>query len=154
MKSFYLFKKFPNIAKERLILQDFQDSVLSNAKMLHAACSEFSQCGHFLSHLNFLRKISVKEKMIEQDETDCSSFFDHIDDLLDFPADEIDVGAASLPAAVVICQSFPSIWPTESDSVFSESSSVELSVPVSLQYFLKINSTPIEIYLFFLVSKF
>lgn len=71
------------------------------------------------------------------DEIDCGSFFDHIDDLLDFPAEDVD--AASLPAASN-CNSFPSIW-TESeslpgsDSVFSGNSSsdlsAELSVPVS-----------------------
>lgn len=75
------------------------------------------------------------------DEIDCGSFFDHIDDLLDFPAEDVD--AAALPATAVNCNSFPSIWPGESDSlpgsgsVFSGNTasdlSAELSVPVSLR---------------------
>ncbi|KAF7811842.1 GATA transcription factor 8-like [Senna tora] len=64
--------------------------------------------------------------MIEQDETDFGGFFDHIDDLLDFPADDVDVGAASFPAATMTC---PSIWPAVSDPVFSGNSSPELSMP-------------------------
>ncbi|KAG4989371.1 hypothetical protein JHK85_032354 [Glycine max] len=32
------------------------------------------------------------------DEIDCGSFFDHIDDLLDFPVKDVDGGAATLPS--------------------------------------------------------
>lgn len=79
------------------------------------------------------------------DEIDCGSFFDHIDDLLDFPVEDVDGGAATLPsvAAAGNSNSLASIWPTESesfpgsDSVFSGNSasdlSAELSVPVSFQ---------------------
>lgn len=71
------------------------------------------------------------------DEIDCGSFFDHIDDLLDFPGDD-DVEAALGSGD---CNAFPSTWPSQtesfpcSDSVFSANSasdlSAELSVPVS-----------------------
>lgn len=64
------------------------------------------------------------------EEFDCGSFFDHIDDLLDFPMNDeyIDAG---LPAKI---DSFPSIWSTESDTVFSNNESdlsAQLPVPVS-----------------------
>lgn len=70
------------------------------------------------------------------DEIDCGSFFDHIDDLLDFPNEDVEAGLPNADS-----NSFPSIWPTQSDSlpgsdsVFSNSStdlSTQLSVPVSL----------------------
>ncbi|XP_022139214.1 GATA transcription factor 8 [Momordica charantia] len=76
------------------------------------------------------------------DEIDCGSFFDHIDDLLDFPVEDVDAG---LPPAKGgdSANSFPTIWPTHSeslpvsDSVFSANSnsdlSAELSVPVSIR---------------------
>lgn len=81
------------------------------------------------------------------DEIDCGSFFDHIDDLLDFPVEDVDGGAPTLPsvaaAAAGNCNSLASIWPAGSDSfpgsdsVFSGNSasdlSAELSVPVSCQ---------------------
>ncbi|KAJ1403095.1 Zinc finger, GATA-type [Sesbania bispinosa] len=52
------------------------------------------------------------------DEIDCGSFFDHIDDLLDFPVEDVDGGGASLPsvAATGNCNSLASIWPPESES--------------------------------------
>ena len=75
------------------------------------------------------------------DEIDCGSFFDHIDDLLDFPSDDVD---ASLPDCTTTnnhasCfidnddNSFPGIWSTQSDSLPGSASdlSAELSVPVS-----------------------
>lgn len=74
------------------------------------------------------------------DEIDCGSFFDQIDDLLDFPVEDVDAG---LPPAKGgdSANSFPTIWSTHSeslpgsDSVFSANSntdlSAELSVPVS-----------------------
>lgn len=91
-----------------------------------------------------------QEKMVGpnfMDEIDCGSFFDHIDDLLDFPVEDVDAAAsaAALPAvsAAGNCNSLTSIWPHEpesfpgSDSVFSGNSasdlSAELSVPVSFQ---------------------
>lgn len=64
------------------------------------------------------------------EEMDCGSFFDHIDDLLDFPLNGEDI-ESGLPGKF---DSFPSIWSTESDSVFSNTDSdlpVQLSVPVS-----------------------
>lgn len=81
------------------------------------------------------------------DEIDCGSFFDHIDDLLDFSVNDVDATAASLSTvtSAANCNSLASIWPNESDSfpasdsVFSGNSpdlSVELSVPVS-NYFSK-----------------
>ncbi|KAH7547895.1 hypothetical protein ACOSQ2_033192 [Xanthoceras sorbifolium] len=68
------------------------------------------------------------------DEIDCGSFFDHIDDLLDFPNEDIDSG---LPSAD--CNSFPSIWTQSeslpaSDSVFSNNSSTDLSTELSVPY--------------------
>ncbi len=54
------------------------------------------------------------------DEIDCGSFFDHIDDLLDFPVEDVEgVGAApALPpvSAAGNCNSLASIWPPESES--------------------------------------
>jgi hypothetical protein len=70
------------------------------------------------------------------DEIDCSSFFDHIDDLLDFPADDDN---NNVDAEITQSDSFPSVWQTQpdsttaaSDSVFSATASdlsTELSVP-------------------------
>lgn len=70
------------------------------------------------------------------DELDCGSFFDHIDDLLDFPNEDIEAGLTAADS-----KSFSALWPTQSeslpasDSVFSNNSttdiSAELSVPVS-----------------------
>jgi hypothetical protein len=71
------------------------------------------------------------------DEIDCGSFFDQIDDLLDFPTDDVDTGLGTED-----CNSFPTLWQTQpeslpgSDSVFSAKNSAsdlsaELSVPVS-----------------------
>ncbi|GAU15868.1 hypothetical protein TSUD_40890 [Trifolium subterraneum] len=77
------------------------------------------------------------------DELDCGSFFDHIDDLLDFPVDDVDTAAASLPtvASVGNCNSLASIWPNESesfpasDSVFSAGNSAsDLSAELSVPY--------------------
>lgn len=72
------------------------------------------------------------------DEIDCGSFFDHIDDFLDFPGDDVDAGLGPSTDN----KAFPSIWSTQSDSlpgsdsVFSGNSasdlSAELSVPVSI----------------------
>ncbi|XP_065870894.1 GATA transcription factor 8 [Euphorbia lathyris] len=77
------------------------------------------------------------------DEIDCGSFFDHIDDLLDFPTDDIE---ACLPGpdcttAANNVNSFPSIWSTHSDSlacsdsVFSHNHSAsDLSAELSVPY--------------------
>jgi hypothetical protein len=75
------------------------------------------------------------------DEIDCGSFFEHIDDLLEFPSDDVD---ATLPDCTTTnnhtsCfmnnddNSFPGIWSTQSDSLPGSASdlSAELSVPVS-----------------------
>ena len=72
------------------------------------------------------------------DEIDCGSFFDHIDDLLEFPPEDVSGGLMGGD-----CNSFPSIWTSPSDplagpnSVFSGPNSnnnsdlsAELSVPV------------------------
>ncbi|KAI4373040.1 hypothetical protein MLD38_011209 [Melastoma candidum] len=70
------------------------------------------------------------------DEIDCS-FFDHIDDLLDFPSEEID---SVLPPSLGKPESvLPSIWAESyqcSDSVFSGSaaSSSDLSAELSVPY--------------------
>ncbi|KAF7820139.1 GATA transcription factor 8-like [Senna tora] len=63
------------------------------------------------------------------DEIDCGSFFDHIDDLLDFPAEDVD--AAALPATAANSNSFPTIY---SDSVFSANSASDLSAELSVPY--------------------
>lgn len=73
------------------------------------------------------------------DEIDCGSFFDHIDDLIDFPLENENVGLSSTD-----CKDFPSIWNDplpDSDSLFSGSHrnsasdlSAELSVPVSVMF--------------------
>lgn len=72
------------------------------------------------------------------DEIDCGSFFDHIDDLLDFPPEDVD--AAVLPASALNCNSFPTVWPDESDSlpgsdsVFSANNASDLSAELSVPY--------------------
>ncbi|KAK4769320.1 hypothetical protein SAY86_027470 [Trapa natans] len=63
------------------------------------------------------------------EELDCASFFDHIDDLLDFPMNDAytDAGLSTK------LDSFHSIWPTGSDVVFSNNESdisAQLLVPV------------------------
>lgn len=76
------------------------------------------------------------------DEIDCGSFFDHIDDLLDFPVEDVDGGASTLPsvAAAGNSNSLASIWPAESesfpgsDSVFSGKSASDLSAELSVPY--------------------
>ncbi|XP_038892635.1 GATA transcription factor 8-like [Benincasa hispida] len=73
------------------------------------------------------------------DEIDCGSFFDQIDDLLDFPVEDVDAG---LPPAKGgdSANSFPTIWPTHSeslhgsDSVFSSNSNSDLSAELSVPY--------------------
>lgn len=113
------------------------------------------------THLSpkFSRKIkklqSEKRTMIGpanfMDEIDCGSFFDHIDDLLDFPTDDIEACLSGPDCTTTTknnnanANSFPSIWSTQSDSipcsdsVFSNNSasdlSAELSVPVSFKNF-------------------
>ncbi|XP_028773604.1 GATA transcription factor 8 [Neltuma alba] len=72
------------------------------------------------------------------DELDCGSFFDHIDDLLDFPAEDVD--ASALPTGAGNCSAFPSIWTGESDSlpgsdsVFSGNNTSDLSAELSVPY--------------------
>ncbi|KAF2295740.1 hypothetical protein GH714_033784 [Hevea brasiliensis] len=79
------------------------------------------------------------------DEIDCGSFFDHIDDLLDFPTDDIE---ACLPGPDCTttnnnngnANSFPSIWSTHSDSlpgsdsVFSNNNGSDFSAELSVPY--------------------
>ncbi|KAJ6350044.1 hypothetical protein OIU78_006266 [Salix suchowensis] len=73
------------------------------------------------------------------DEIDCGSFFEQIDDLLEFPSDDVD---ATLPDCTTTnnhssCflsnddNSFPGIWSTQSDALPGSASdlSAELSVP-------------------------
>ncbi|OMO91858.1 Zinc finger, GATA-type [Corchorus capsularis] len=76
------------------------------------------------------------------DEIDCGSFFDHIDDLLDFPNEDIEAGlsASDSGAAAFNSAAFPSIWNTHSeslpgsDSVFSNNSASDLSAELSVPY--------------------
>ncbi|OMO70962.1 Zinc finger, GATA-type [Corchorus olitorius] len=76
------------------------------------------------------------------DEIDCGSFFDHIDDLLDFPNEDIEAGlsASDSGAAAFNSAGFPSIWNTHSeslpgsDSVFSNNSASDLSAELSVPY--------------------
>ncbi|KAF5742541.1 GATA transcription factor 8-like [Tripterygium wilfordii] len=69
------------------------------------------------------------------DEIDCGSFFDHIDDLLDFPTED---GECGLPPAD--SNSFPNFWSPQSeslpgsDSVFSNNRSSDLSAELSVPY--------------------
>ncbi|XP_057979619.1 GATA transcription factor 8-like [Malania oleifera] len=69
------------------------------------------------------------------DEIDCGSFFDHIDDLLDFPADDAATGLAGKDS-----DAFPSIWQNPSDglpacnSVFSGNSTSDLSAELHVPY--------------------
>ncbi|KAE8717959.1 hypothetical protein F3Y22_tig00110020pilonHSYRG00348 [Hibiscus syriacus] len=71
------------------------------------------------------------------DEIDCGSFFDHIDDLLDFPNDDVDVGLSASDSAAA---AFPSIWTAQSesfpgsDSVLSNNSASDLSAELSVPY--------------------
>ncbi|KAE8669203.1 GATA transcription factor 8 [Hibiscus syriacus] len=69
------------------------------------------------------------------DEIDCGSFFDHIDELLDFPNDDVDAALSASDSAA-----FPSIWTAQSesfpcsDSVFSNNSASDLSAELSVPY--------------------
>ncbi|EOY18664.1 hypothetical protein QUC31_006413 [Theobroma cacao] len=73
------------------------------------------------------------------DEIDCGSFFDHIDDLLDFPNEDVEAGLSASDSAVN-ASAFPSIWTTHSeslpgsDSVFSNNSASDLSAELSVPY--------------------
>ncbi|XP_025702337.1 GATA transcription factor 8 isoform X1 [Arachis hypogaea] len=104
---------------------------------------------HFLfsfSRFNFLRKIT--DKMIEPnfvDDVDCGSFFDHIDDLLDFPADDAATADASLPVAAACAGNIEtpaSFWSSESnsglpatDTAFPRGDAVtDLSAEISVPY--------------------
>ncbi|RVW32141.1 GATA transcription factor 8 [Vitis vinifera] len=81
------------------------------------------------------------------DEIDCGSFFDHIDDLLEFPPEDVSGGLMGGD-----CNSFPSIWTNASDplpgpdSVFSGPNSnsnsdlsAELSVPTFNSFLVSMN---------------
>ncbi|XP_044507277.1 GATA transcription factor 8-like [Mangifera indica] len=69
------------------------------------------------------------------DELDCGSFFDHIDDLLDFPNEDIEAGLTAADS-----KSFSPLWPTQSeslpasDSVFSNNSTTDISAELSVPY--------------------
>lgn len=71
------------------------------------------------------------------DDIDCGSFFDHIDDLLDFPAE--DAATADNSAAAPVCPP-ASFWSAESDSlpaadtVFSGGAVPDLSAELSVPY--------------------
>ncbi|MBA0665196.1 hypothetical protein Goklo_005096 [Gossypium klotzschianum] len=73
------------------------------------------------------------------DEIDCGSFFDHIDDLLDFPNEDVEAGFSAADSAVNAA-AFPSIWTAHpesfpgSDSVFSNNSASDLSAELSVPY--------------------
>ncbi|OIW06722.1 hypothetical protein TanjilG_11447 [Lupinus angustifolius] len=81
------------------------------------------------------------------DELDCGSFFDQIDDLLDFPVEDVVDGTTTttttaLPAVSASgnCNSLASIWPPQSesfpcsDSIFSGKSAPDLSAELSVPY--------------------
>ncbi|KAL2324809.1 hypothetical protein Fmac_023867 [Flemingia macrophylla] len=100
---------------------------------------------HMQSEEREREKVLVAEEMVGpnfMDEIDCGSFFDHIDDLLDFPVEDVDgAAAATLPsvsAGAGNCNSLASIWPPESDSfpgsdsVFSGNSASDLSAELSV----------------------
>jgi len=82
------------------------------------------------------------------DDIDCGSFFDHIDDLLEFPEEETAVTDTTVVTPVAPPTTF---WPAESDSlhatntVFSGNTvpdlSTELSVPVRFQTLLTSHSS-------------
>ncbi|XVE99304.1 hypothetical protein REPUB_Repub03eG0187200 [Reevesia pubescens] len=73
------------------------------------------------------------------DEIDCGSFFDHIDDLLDFPYEDVEAGLSASDSAIN-ADAFPTIWTTHSeslpasDSVFSNNSASDLSAELSVPY--------------------
>ena len=84
------------------------------------------------------------------EEIDCGSFFDHIDDLLEFPNDDVEIGkSGSGSGGIIGCDAFPPLWPEDaldpdhlsgpgSDAAFSNGNSAsdlstELAVPVSPQ---------------------
>ncbi|XP_022744744.1 GATA transcription factor 8-like [Durio zibethinus] len=73
------------------------------------------------------------------DEIDCGSFFDHIDDLLDFPNEDIEPGLSASGSAFNAA-AFPGIWTAHSesfpasDSVFSNNTAPDLSAELSLPY--------------------
>jgi hypothetical protein len=50
------------------------------------------------------------------DDIDCGSFFDHIDDLIDFPSDEAPFGSGSA-SGNAFCDNFPSVWTGPSDDL-------------------------------------
>ncbi|KAG2723508.1 hypothetical protein I3843_02G151000 [Carya illinoinensis] len=74
------------------------------------------------------------------DEID-GSFFDHIEDLVDFPVEDIDIDIdAETGLGSADGKSFPSLWQTESgslpgsDAVFSANSASDLSAELSVPY--------------------
>lgn len=108
----------------------------------------------FSYSLSIFQGISSRTTMIGQklmDETaDCGSFFDHIDDLLDFPVEDVE---ACLPPAN--SGLIPSIWSTQpesipcSDSVFTGNNSksdlsAELFVPVSILSIHQVNNVRVQ----------
>ncbi|KAE9618389.1 hypothetical protein Lal_00047759 [Lupinus albus] len=71
------------------------------------------------------------------DEIDCGNFFDHIDDLLDFHVEDVVDGSATTLHGVSAAgdsNSLASIWPPETDSIFSSKSTSDLSVELSVPY--------------------
>ncbi|KAK7271035.1 hypothetical protein RJT34_26622 [Clitoria ternatea] len=66
------------------------------------------------------------------DDIDCGSFFDHIDDLLEFPAEDAAVDASTTAAEPVPPPA--NLWPAESDSVFSGNAVADLSAELSVPY--------------------
>lgn len=66
-------------------------------------------------------------------EIDCFNLFDNIDDI--YPVDDVDTAAASLPSSAANYNSLASIWPNESDSVFSGNSTSDLSAELPVDPF-------------------
>lgn len=82
------------------------------------------------------------------EEIDCGSFFDHIDDLLEFPNDDdVEIGkSGSGSGGIIGCDAFPPFWPEDSlepdhlsgpgsDQAFSNGNSAsDLSAELSVPY--------------------
>ncbi|XP_019434042.1 PREDICTED: GATA transcription factor 8-like isoform X2 [Lupinus angustifolius] len=124
-----------------------QTHYFSYLTLLHSPLSPFKPKNtlNLLTQTNnfYLQKM---EKMVGPsfiDEIDCGNFFDHIDDLLDFPVEDVVDGCADTfngVSAAGNCNSLASIWPPETDSfpgvdsIFSGKTTSDLSAELSVPY--------------------